>query len=354
MDGSSGRRTVTLRDGARVRLRPIAPGDKPLLAASFEQLSEESRYRRFFTAKNELSEADLDYLVDVDHSDHEAIVAVDPASGNVVGVARYIRSTGDPEVAEVAVTVVDDWQGRGLGRALTDRLTYRARREGVRRFSALVHADNPASLALLKGTGDTRRRFDSGKLELVIELPPKRGMGSRLSRALRAAAAGSLVPAQTLADSLRLCCDHRSPRSARSVRSSSASTARRQPRERWRRGWSSICPGRHAPHRQRAGALQPQSGADAILARATGAARRAGVAAVTHSRTGGGAEALIAVAAEEDADLLVVGSDDTSGIARLLPGKVPDRVSHSAPCHVLIVRDRTAGASSNAASLSNS
>ena len=238
MDGSSGRRTVTLRDGARVRLRPIAPGDKPLLAASFEQLSEESRYRRFFTAKNELSEAELDYLVDVDHSDHEAIVAVDAASGNVVGVARYIRSTGDPEVAEVAVTVVDDWQGRGLGRALTDRLTYRARREGVRRFSALVHADNPASLALLKGTGDTRRRFDSGD-SLVIELPPKRGMGSRLSRALRAAAAGSLVPAQTLADSLRLCRDHPSPRSARSVRSSSASTARRQPRERWRRGWSS-------------------------------------------------------------------------------------------------------------------
>jgi GNAT superfamily N-acetyltransferase len=111
-------RTVTLRDGAKVKLRPIAPEDKPLLAASFERLSEESRYRRFFTPKSELSAAELDYLVDVDHSDHEAIIAIEPSSGEVLGVARYVRSKADAEVAEVAVTVADDWQGRGLGRAL--------------------------------------------------------------------------------------------------------------------------------------------------------------------------------------------------------------------------------------------
>ena len=85
-----GRRTVTLRDGSRVTLREIAPSDKPLLAASFERLSPESRYRRFFTAKTRLSEAELDYLVNIDHNDHEAVVAIDPATGDVVGVARYI------------------------------------------------------------------------------------------------------------------------------------------------------------------------------------------------------------------------------------------------------------------------
>jgi len=64
-------RTVTLRDGVRVRLRPIAPDDRDLLAASFERLSEQSRYRRFLTAKSKLSTNELDYLVDaVDHSDH--------------------------------------------------------------------------------------------------------------------------------------------------------------------------------------------------------------------------------------------------------------------------------------------
>jgi len=124
MPTTSRRQTITLRDGARLTLRPIAPEDKPLLAASFERLSEESRYRRFFSTINELSSAQLDYLVDVDHSDHEAIIAVDPASGEMLGVARYIRSGEDPQSAEVAVTVADDWQGRGLGRALLDRLTH--------------------------------------------------------------------------------------------------------------------------------------------------------------------------------------------------------------------------------------
>ena len=82
-----------MRDGARVVLRPVALEDKPLLAASFfERLSEESRYRRFFTPKNELSAAELDYLVDVDHSDHVAIIAIEPSSGEELGVARYVRS----------------------------------------------------------------------------------------------------------------------------------------------------------------------------------------------------------------------------------------------------------------------
>ncbi len=149
MSTPSRRRTITLRDGARVTLRPIAPEDKPLVAASFERLSEQSRYRRFFTTKNELSAAELAYLVDVDHKDHEAIIAIDRSSGEALGVARYIRSGDDAEVAEVAVTVADDWQRRGLGRALLNRLAYRARREGVRRFSAFVQGDNPGALSAL-------------------------------------------------------------------------------------------------------------------------------------------------------------------------------------------------------------
>src|ERR1700722_13417626 len=116
MPTPSRRRTITLRDGARLTLRPITPEDKPLLVASFERLSEQSRYRRFFTTVNVISPAQLDYLVNVDHRDHEAIVAIDPSSGDALGVARYIRSEEDPECAEVAVTVADDWQGRGLGR----------------------------------------------------------------------------------------------------------------------------------------------------------------------------------------------------------------------------------------------
>ena len=104
------------------------------------------------------------------------------------------------EVAEVAVTVADDWQGRGLGRALLDRLTYRARREGVRRrFSALVQSDNLASVGLLEGVGETRRRFDTGEVELVIELPWLnagwgRGSPGRCERRLRFACRRGRTP----------------------------------------------------------------------------------------------------------------------------------------------------------------
>jgi GNAT superfamily N-acetyltransferase len=147
-----------------------------------------------------LSAAELAYFVDVDHRDHEAIIAIDPSSGEALGVARYIRLRDDAEGAEFAVTVVDDWQRRGLGRALMDRLTYHARRAGVRRFSALVQSDNPNALALVTGAGDTRQHSHTGVVEVVIELPPKRGMGAQLARALRAAAAaGSLVPGKALA-----------------------------------------------------------------------------------------------------------------------------------------------------------
>ena len=195
-----GRRTITLRDGARVTLRPIAPSDKPLLAASFERLSPESRYRRFFTTKTRLSGAELDYLVDVDHHHHEAIVAIDPASGELVGVARYIRSDEEGELAEVAVTVADQWQGRGLGRALLGRLTYLARRAGIRRFGALIQRDNLPSLGLAAGAGGYEPRARGGDVEIVVDLPPHRGIGARLAQALRAAAAGTLVPACTLVD----------------------------------------------------------------------------------------------------------------------------------------------------------
>ena len=86
------------------------------------------------------------------------------------------------------------------------------------------------------------------------------------------------------------------------------------------------------------GARQAPSDADAVLAAATRAAHAQGLQAVTHARRDDPAEALIAVAEEQDADLLVVGSKGMSGAARLLLGSVPNKVSHHAPCSLLIVR----------------
>src|SRR3954465_15443242 len=134
--------TARRHDGTTVTVRGIEPGDKDLLLAAFERLSEHSRYRRFMSPMPTLPAALVASLTDVDHCDHEALIAVEPASGRLTGVARYIRSRDGPAAAEVAVTVADDWHRRGVGRVLLELLTERARREGVERFTALMLAEN--------------------------------------------------------------------------------------------------------------------------------------------------------------------------------------------------------------------
>ena len=168
-------------------IRVISPNDKQGLVDGFERLSEESRYRRFLAPRGRLSDTELRYFSEVDHHDHEALVAVNPQSGQGVGVARYVRDKHDPSVAELAVAVVDDWQGQGIGSRLTAALADRARAEGIRSFSALVLADNQRALNLLDDLGPTRVvHSELGKVELTVALP-ERGLG-RLSRLLRAVA----------------------------------------------------------------------------------------------------------------------------------------------------------------------
>jgi GNAT superfamily N-acetyltransferase len=178
---------VELIDGSCAHIRRISPGDADLLRTGFERLSDESRQRRFLAAMTRLSDSMVTYLTNVDHHDHEALLATDPATGEGVGVARYIREVGTDD-AETAVTVADAWQGRGLGTALLELLADRAREEGVRRFKAVVLADNRAMLEVLDGLGRAQVLDSSaGTVELVIELPED-GLGVELHDALRAAA----------------------------------------------------------------------------------------------------------------------------------------------------------------------
>jgi GNAT superfamily N-acetyltransferase len=116
-----------LGDGTRVRIRPGRRSDGDLLLRGFERLSAESRYRRFLSPMPKLTEMTLRSLTDIDHRDHEAVLALDE-SGEGIGVARYVRDAGRPQAAEVAVTVVDGWQGRGLGTLLLEAICVRARR----------------------------------------------------------------------------------------------------------------------------------------------------------------------------------------------------------------------------------
>jgi RimJ/RimL family protein N-acetyltransferase len=152
--------TTELRDGRTVLVRPIAPGDKRLLAEAFERLSAESRRRRFLTPATDLSSEDLAYLTEVDHTRHEALVAIDPADGSIVGSARYVQVPREREAAEVAVAVVDDWQRRGVATALLSALSKRAHENDIERFRAYVSSENAVVVdALTPPSSSSTSRF---------------------------------------------------------------------------------------------------------------------------------------------------------------------------------------------------
>jgi RimJ/RimL family protein N-acetyltransferase len=170
--GRAAGRRIVLRDGSKVVIRPVHRDDAPLLADGFARLSPESRRLRFLRRKDELSAAELRYFTDVDHHDHEALGALAGAAGGGVGVARYVRDAHDPHSAEIALTVVDDWQGRGLGTELLAQLSGRARAAGIYRFTALVSADNAAMTALLRRLCADPVRREHGTVEWEITLVP--------------------------------------------------------------------------------------------------------------------------------------------------------------------------------------
>ncbi|HEY3943989.1 MAG TPA: GNAT family N-acetyltransferase [Solirubrobacteraceae bacterium] len=164
---------ATLTDARVALLRPLDSSDRERIVAAFDRLSEESRYRRFFAPLLQLSDRSLEYLTDIDHSDHEGIIALDPGTDELIGVARYVRGEPGSDRAEAAVVVADDWQHVGLGRALLERLVARAHVEDIWQVHRARPGRQPprtaatcgdrADLALARGRpGRTRHRARRG------------------------------------------------------------------------------------------------------------------------------------------------------------------------------------------------
>jgi RimJ/RimL family protein N-acetyltransferase len=182
---------VSLRDGSRVTIRPVEVDDAPLFAAMYERLSAESRRRRFVVAPTGLSEEDLRYLTDVDHHRHDALIALDAESGDLIGEARYVWLRDQPGAAEVAALVAEDWRGRGLATALLMELSKRAKENGLGRYVALVSPDNEVVLDALERIGARHTGSDADQLEIEIEIPDE-GMPVPMRGALKWAAQGQL------------------------------------------------------------------------------------------------------------------------------------------------------------------
>ena len=184
-------------------IRPVHRDDASLLEDGFTRLSAASRRLRFLADKSRLSAKEVRYFTQVDHHDHEAIGARDAVDGRGVGIARFIRDPENPQTAEVAIVVVDEWQQRGVATELVTRLFRRAREEGIRSFTALVAEDNEGVLALMRDLGAQARvvAHEAGAISFEITPEPE-GQGVELQHLLRAFARREVRPPQAVREVL--------------------------------------------------------------------------------------------------------------------------------------------------------
>lgn len=161
---------VTLKDGARIRIRPILPEDEPRLVALYGRLSQHTAYQRFFTVMKRLPPDWAHHLANVDYRRRLALVAERDLDWRpeLIGVARY-EPCEEEDTAEIAIVVQDYWQGKGLGTILLKAILRAGEANGIRRFRAHVLADNRRMLALLSGVANVQqRKTEQGVVEMVV------------------------------------------------------------------------------------------------------------------------------------------------------------------------------------------
>jgi acetyl coenzyme A synthetase (ADP forming)-like protein len=160
---------VVLADGGTVHLRPVRQDDDDRLLGLYSRLSDESLYLRFFSPVPRPDASRLEELKSVDYDRNFALVA--ELGGDIVAVARYMRGHGDE--AEVAFTVQDDQQGRGLGTVLLEYLAAIAREHGISRFVAMTLSQNTRMLRVFAEAGfEVHREFDGGTVDLSFDIEP--------------------------------------------------------------------------------------------------------------------------------------------------------------------------------------
>lgn len=164
-----------LRDGSMVHLRPIRPDDKQHLQAAFRRLSKTSKYFRFLSNKQELTEQELDFLTEIDLDHHVAIVAeVNDENGyRGVGIGRYVelKEQHEGRAAEIAFTIDDAHQNMGLGTLLFEQLVGIAQQAGIVKLEAYVFNRNKRMLDILKRSGfDLHKHIDSGIIHIEFEI----------------------------------------------------------------------------------------------------------------------------------------------------------------------------------------
>jgi GNAT superfamily N-acetyltransferase len=166
------RRVVTLRDGRSVLIRPILPGDAPALAEAIQSADDDTIRRRYLGGRPQVTPELLDFLTTVDYTCRLALVAVEPASGRGVAIARY-EPAGQDGAADVAIAVTPGWRGAGLASELIRMLAQAASERGVHTFTGTYFAENHPVTALIHGVGEPADQAAShGIATFSVTLPP--------------------------------------------------------------------------------------------------------------------------------------------------------------------------------------
>lgn len=150
MDAATYTATERLRDGRICEIRALRPDDEAGMQAAVDRSSPQSLYRRFMGAKRSFSDNERAFFLNVDFTNHVALVAVvkDGDRVSIIGGGRYV--VDKPGTAEIAFAVIDDYQGQGIGAALLRHLAAIARQAGLKEFTAEVLADNIPMLKVFK------------------------------------------------------------------------------------------------------------------------------------------------------------------------------------------------------------
>ncbi len=168
-------------DGRPYVIRAIRPEDRNYLVLGLGRMSLETRYNRFHNARTEFSEQELDFLVHCDGKNHIALVAMplghDGQECDGVGVTRFYRDSGDPEWGEVAIVIIDEWQGMGIGNELLRSLADACRATGVVGWRANIKPDNERAIRLFSEVGPVIERSQEGET-LTLSIVLDRHIGS--------------------------------------------------------------------------------------------------------------------------------------------------------------------------------
>ena len=165
-------KSFRVKDNLEIKTRLLQKGDREILHEAFKKLSDKSKRLRFLSTPQKLSNKELDYLTNIDNKNHLAVCACIDENNTLtgIGVSRYIKLNNSPNKAEIAITIIDEYQKMGIGKVLIDEIIPHAKANGIDTFVANAFYFNNTILSIINQYEYTITSVEDGVLKIEIEL----------------------------------------------------------------------------------------------------------------------------------------------------------------------------------------